>query len=204
MFVIFATLNVGAVDISAGQPPPRPDGPGPDATRNPTETPRPHEAYPVVRLIYYAGYEGHVWKEVALLHLEDWTPQKDVVITSRWIERSGLPVPGAKSPRGLRNVDPFKRRYAYVPIRRVWEVEYADAATEGESHLFVNAPGLPRIRAEILDAHDVLAYLHVPSSGWHQLGQPARAYRDFLESGSDAPPSEPAQAPQPPSEVRSR
>ena len=174
---------VCATGVAMAQPPqslPDPFSPAPEpAEESQNNEERRRYVYPAIRLIYYAGYEGTRWQEVAYLDLEDWSPDKDVIITADWIPRSGLRSPGANSPRHIRDRDPFKDRYARVPVRRAWSVQYVEAVNEGESHIFVDADGLPRFSQRIYRADDVFSYLHNPHSGWHELGKAAREFRNW-------------------------
>lgn len=132
---------------------------------------------PVLRISYYTGGEGARRQELIHLELEEWTSDKDVLISAKWIAPSGALSPGARGPLESRTRDPFKDRYSRVPTRRHWVVEYVDAVTEGESHLFIHAVGLPRLSREIRSADDVFGFAHIPSYGWYETGKAARAFR---------------------------
>lgn len=132
---------------------------------------------PILRISYYTGGEGAGRQELIQLELDDWTSDKDVLITAKWIAPSQIVSPGARAPRSSRAIDPFKARLSHVPTRRLWVVEYVDAVTEGESHLFIHAVGLPRLSREIRSADDVFGFAHIPSYGWYETGKAARAFR---------------------------
>ena len=141
-----------------------------------TDVPRA-DPVPILQLSYYTGVEGARRQELIHLDLVDWTPDKDVLITSEWISPPQIFSPGAKPPRRMAARDPFKARWSRVPTRRHWVVEYVDAVTEGESHLFVHGAGLPRLNREIRSADDVFGFAYIPSYGWYETGKAARALR---------------------------
>ena len=145
--------------------------------------------YPLVQLSYYMGVEGKTWQEYVELELDEWTPQKDVIISSRLIRISGIPVPGARAPGTPR--DKTQSRYPVYRVRREWIVEYAEAATEGESHLFINAAGLPRVTRDILYKDELFGFAHIPGRGWYETRVPAKAYHHWLRHRNDPkPPSD--------------
>ena len=165
------------------------------------------EPVPVLELSYYAGHEGAGFQEFIRLELDEWTPQKDIIITAKWIPKSGLTSPGANVPRDLRRYDPFKRRLSRVPTHRSWHVEYTDAVTEGESHFFIDAPGLPRISRQIRSADDFLGFAHMPGFGWYEVRAAARAFRYRTPPEQTENPDTPAPSPsdtQDPFDTRSR
>lgn len=169
--LIAQTLALCLAGISTAQPL-RP-APAPESHIDPSSV------HPILRLNYYAGYEGRRWQEAAEIELVDWTPEKDVIITSKWLPRTGLTSPGARSPEDLGRIDPLRRRYARMPIHRRWIVEYIDAVEEGESHLFITAEGFPRVSDRIYAVEDVIVYHHIPSHGWYQVGRIAREMRFY-------------------------
>ena len=149
---------------------------------------QPASVVPRLRLTYYINHQ----KEIDIIELKDWSPDKDVIITGKWAQRKVFPVPGARGPDEPRGSSAFAYRRRRVPLRRVWEVIYVDASMPGKSHLHVDAVGLPRFSERILGTSDVISFLHVPLHGWHQLGKAERAYRRFLIDGPEelaAPPT---------------
>ena len=117
--------------------------------------------------------------------MEDWTPEKDVIISSKWIAPSGGLAPEYRGRNNIRN------RWANRPIKRQWFVEYADAATQGESHLFIQAAGLPKISREIRSADDMFGFAHIPSYGWYETRKAARAFRYHSQQSDTEDPSPP-------------
>ena len=138
--------------------------------------------WPRLRVTYYV--DGN--KEVDEIEFKGWAPDKDVVITGKWAQRKIFPVPGARSPDEPRGSSAYAYRRRSVPMRRVWEVVYVDAATQGKSHVIVDAAGLPQFSEQILGANDLIAFHHVPGHGWLQLRKAARAYRYFLQEQAEA------------------
>ncbi len=133
--------------------------------------------YPRVKLIYYTGWEGNSWKEIRYFDLDQWTPGTDVIITAEWARRDSRVSPGATAPGERGGSRPFHPQQARRPAYRTWKVEYVDGLDKGESHLFVGGAGLQQKGMMIYGDDDFLALLNIPTSGWHELGQAARAYR---------------------------
>lgn len=188
---LFVSLAAIAVCVPA---PAQPPGPGPQSADSAAALP----GFPVVQLIYYAGWEGDGWEENAYFELDEWTPQKDVVITAKWIQPNGLTAPGARAPGESPQENLRARKRALIPTHRAWTVQYVDALLEGESHLFIRAVGLPKVNHRLYGPEEVISYLHTPD-GWQQLGVAAQAYRHWQLYESKQQP-----APPPADDVHSR